>query len=268
MPLRGCRAAPLRSRRASGRARRSICTCCDRDEARSGAATASRRRAAAARATARSARGAARRRARDHAREARAPGRGRRARRAAVRREAMPPDGAPRGSGPGVRARAIGGEAAVHPRRSSTSRRRTPTASRQGKRTSPSVCTSGSSSTPESLQHAPAALGHHARSRRRCSPSPVFSMKLACLGAKRAPPTVRPLQPAAASSCAGACAPRRAGRRVLERRAERLDALRLGLVAARAHLGERRLDRSGLGRRRARSDARATISPAARVELR
>ena len=35
--------------------------------------------------------------------------------------------------------------------------------------------------------------------RRPCSP-PVFSMKLACLGEKRAPPTARPLQPASASS--------------------------------------------------------------------
>ena len=70
--------------------------------------------------------------------------------------------------------------------------------------------------------------------RRPCSP-PVFSMKFACLGENRAPPTVRPLQPACASSRPGA-APLGAGvLRVLERRAEGLDPLRLGLVAPAAH---------------------------------
>ena len=105
------------------------------------------------------------------------------------------------------------------------------------------------------------------RSRRRCVAEPVFSMKLACLGAKRAPPTARPLQPASASSSAGGAplGPRILG--VLEGRAERLDPLRLGLVAARAHLGERGLDRLPARRAASSSEARATISPSAEVRV-
>src|SRR5207245_11787351 len=88
------------------------------------------------------------------------------------------------------------GEGAIHRRRVRPARENPYV---QGKRTSPSVCTSGSSSTPK-------------RSRTRWRPPaisastsavvapPVFSMKLACLGEKRAPPTARPPQPASASS--------------------------------------------------------------------
>ena len=54
---------------------------------------------------------------------------------------------------------------------------------------------------------------------------------------------------------------------VLERRAERLDALRLGRVAAAAHLGERRLDLLALGLASS-SEARATTSPGRRFERR
>ena len=114
-------------------------------------------------------------------------------------------------------------------------------AQRQGKRTSPSVCTSGSSSTPKrsSTRRRPSAI---TASTSAVVAAPVFSMKLACLSAKRAPPTASPLQPASASS-SPALRPSRAGIvGVLEGRAERPDPLRLGLVAQAAHLRERRLD--------------------------
>ena len=64
----------------------------------------------------------------------------------------------------------------------------------------PSVCTSGSSSTPKRSSTRSRPARPSPRARPRSSPSPVFSMKFACLGAKRAPPTARPLQPASASS--------------------------------------------------------------------
>src|SRR5271168_39123 len=68
-----------------------------------------------------------------------------------------------------------------------------------GQRTGPSVCTSGSSATPKrsSTRRRPSAISATISA---VVAAPVFSMKLACLGAKRAPPTPTPLQPASARS--------------------------------------------------------------------
>ena len=68
-----------------------------------------------------------------------------------------------------------------------------------GKAQSPSVCTSGSSATPKrsSTRPRPSAITAITSA---VVASPVFSMKLACFGAKRAPPTASPLHPASASS--------------------------------------------------------------------
>ena len=74
-----------------------------------------------------------------------------------------------------------------------------------------------------------------ARGCRRCAPPPVFSTKFACLREKRAPPTAQLGDARRREQLAGGLP-----RRVLERRAERADALRLGRVAALAHRGDRR----------------------------
>src|SRR5881394_521045 len=69
-----------------------------------------------------------------------------------------------------------------------------------GQRTSPRSCTSGSSSTPKLswTRRRPAAISSKTSA---VVASPAFSTKLACFAEKRAPPTLRPRQPAASSSC-------------------------------------------------------------------
>ncbi len=80
---------------------------------------------------------------------------------------------------------------------SSTSCAGTPTAT--GSRTSPSVCTSGSSSTPKrSATHAP-ALGHQGEHIGRAGAAGVLDEVRVLRGEAR-PPTVSPAQPASASS--------------------------------------------------------------------
>src|SRR5581483_3117911 len=68
-----------------------------------------------------------------------------------------------------------------------------------GHSTSPSTCTSGSSSIPKrsDTRRRPSAMS---RSTSAVVAWPRFSTKFACFGAKRAPPTRIPAQPAAASS--------------------------------------------------------------------
>ena len=80
-----------------------------------------------------------------------------------------------------------------------------------GSSTSPSSCTSGSSSTPKRsrTRRRPSAIS---ASTSAVVAAPRFSMKFACLGLKRAPPTARPLQPAS-SSRRPAVRPSRARRR-------------------------------------------------------
>ena len=116
---------------------------------------------------------------------------------------------------------------------------------------------------------APARGGGPRRSAPRTSAvvaAPRFSMKFACLGLNRAPPTCRPLQPAASSSG------RRCGLRrvvgVLEGGAERLDARRLRLAPAGAQVGERRPSPASGSCGASANDARATTSPGPRLERR
>ena len=119
----------------------------------------------------------------------------------------------------------------------------------------PSIWTSASSSMPKA--RAPGGGPRpSARSRRPSWPRPLFSTKFACFSEKRAPPTCEPAAARGVEELARgpSLAPWVVG--VLEGRPEGLDPGGLGLLAARAHVGQGRLH--GVGVCRLRPKRRAT----------